>query len=198
MEFRWKHEAGAEYTWYVHKLQNGNIIQVPLHAAGVSVWEFPQEGLSVLGLRASESLNGLFVVHLVAAGSASDPMFFWLLDDSALQSALSQAKRLADNPNGRYAASYINQLRLAIANAERLYATSAGVTPEVMGSAVEALEHLAASPQLAMTGSGFFNRYVPGWWSVFDFIATPFRSLQSRAGALMTMVERVVFAAFSF
>ena len=137
--------------------------------------ELPAQNMLALVLKAP----GEYRVSLVLDGAQSETYEALLLDDSALQAALPPARALAANPNKRYDAAYIAQLKLAIAAAEALYTQPAQAARAAMETKTADLEGLAASPVLARSSFAFLNRLAPGWWKFVDTVTAPLHWLQS-------------------
>jgi len=119
---------------------------------------------------------------------------FWLFCDEELQAALTQAHEILLNP-GRHNASYIAQLRAAVAHAESFYAT-AEICPEEFTSTVEQLQQLTGSPQSIIVGGGFVGRFVPAWWSILDTVTAPLRRM-TRTEMILPLLGRIVSAVFA-
>jgi len=198
MEFRWTVPGDAQaffagvddgtitYEWNVRRIsQNFNLTMfMPL--------ELRQEGILVMSVRA----NGTLQVSLTVNGLTSEPTQVWLLsDDYELQAVLTQANQVLQNAR-RYCADYIAQLQAAVAAAQSLYATNETVTQEDISARVAQLDALVSAPQLAMTDSGFFNRFIPSWWRVVDAATAPLRRLQTRSGAYFSVIGQIFAAVF--
>ena len=200
-EFRWAVPGDAAaffagvddgtvtYQWNIAWLQPG--------ASLFAVNELRQEGLIVLSMLPSHA-RGLssYQVSLTVNGQSSEWFDLWLFGDMELQELLAQANRLAQNPNRRYCAEYIAQLQTAIAAAQALYTTD-DITPEQFAAQLEQLRALVAAPELALTSNNFVNRFIPSWWRFVDFVATPFRWLQDRAGFVFSMLGQIFTAMLS-
>ena len=214
-EFRWQMPENAQdldYRWEILRLTNPaapeedqiwSNVQTYHHVPGKSqhiisgaiVREI--DGTSFLSMGPSYLIQGYFHVRLIVGDEIAAEDYVWLADDSALQHALDEAKRLTARSR-RYTKEYIAKLQGAIADAQALYAADWQVTPDDIAARTTALVALMAQPELSMTGSDFLNRLVPGWWKFVDFATAPLRWLQARADLLWPMFEQVVAAVFTF
>jgi len=175
VEFRCEADTSQTYEWRVEILSpGGDWYPVPPGVPGILTQDLPEEGVLALVIKTP----GTFRVRLVLGGAESEVYEAQLLDDTALQTALTSARALAANPNGRYDAGYIARLKQAIAAAEAIYTQPAGVTREGMDVRTADLRALAGSPVFARSNSGLVNRLAPGWWKFVDAVTAPFRSLQ--------------------
>jgi len=175
MEFRCLTEPSQEYEWRLQILSpGGDWYAVPQGVPGVFAQELPAQGALALVIKNP----GRYRVSLVLDGVESEAYEAQVLDDTALQAALTSGRALAANSNSRYDAGYVAQMKQAIAAAEALYTQPVGITREVMDAKTAGLQALAGNPVLARSNFALFNRLAPGWWKFVDTVTAPFRWLR--------------------
>lgn len=196
-------DDAIDYVWTVQQVSNPGespevLTAVAAENPGVTAKELRAEGALVLTLKATaNTLEGRFKISLSLDGAESQPIYIWLMDDSALQTALHQARELLANPGKRYAAAYIASLQTAADKADALY-LNAQATPTDINASVAEINALVSSPALALTKYEFVNNLIPGWWKLVDLVTSPFQRLQVRFQSFLQSIGQLIVVTFTF